>query len=103
VKIAALITTTVPPSCTVAPVDCIPVTAIALIVGSYGSAKEACRTSGPSKKVDGRPQVLSTIWAGTAKWPGAHPVSSEPTAVVEMIRSTPRSCIADTLARYGTR
>ena len=57
--------------------------------GQMGSAKLMCATRPSPKKVETRPRVRSKNWSGITKSSGLWPSFSDPTALSEMMRSTP--------------
>ena len=54
---------------------------------------------GPSKNVSARPEVRSTNWSRTTKWPGSTWTCSEPTEHGAKMAPTPACCMAAMLAR----
>src|SRR4051794_41133650 len=85
-------TTTVPDECTVTPSAGDPaISTTDRSSGQYGSAKDTCPTTGPSKNVSGRPHVRSTSWSTTTKSPGWIDGCNEPAAHGPMILVTPSS------------
>src|ERR687885_923185 len=72
-------TTTVPVSCTTTPSVRAASTAALASSGQYGSANDTWAGSGPSKNVSARPEVRSTSWSQTTKWPGFTWGWSDPT------------------------
>ena len=88
-KAGPSITTMVPPGCTVMS-NCWAAWWTAWLVWAQnGSAMATCTTMPVSKKVLSRNLVRSINWLGTTRSRGANSSFRLPTALTEMIRSTP--------------
>ena len=96
-------TMSVPPACAATSVSRVAASSVLPRLGQNGVSKAMWATMPRPKKVWGRaPRVRSMTWSGTTMCSGAISSLRLPTALTEMMCSTPREARAQMFARWGS-